>query len=574
MLRLRTLEFWVDNLNPDFLYPILAKQTECLTELMTALSTHLRPAPYPYGLLTLRLLGKLGGKNRCFLRESLDITSGAPLSRDGMTLSLPSTWSRDEGLEYQGDEMIVDASEEDSGEKGKDAASDDHRIPLPIEEAVEILRLIALCSKDETQLEERKNIDDEIKQVQTPLKWEEYDKLRKLLADRVDIAGYCDDVVEQTKTNQARAAFSVIRSALAMILDIEDISSAEASERRSEHKLSCGRAEGKDRSHVLVIESAVNSSDQSVTTANLRIICKGIIYASAIDCIEGEAGALVRGFVSHFFLLVTTLREHISRSDAYGSPIPGLCSGDGVVVGEKDSNAGHDDGAKTVAVESNPLGCFLLSGPFVGKANPFVFNEAIAEILSESAFSSSSQKACLELIKCLLLVCTVPLGDKAGVNPEGLSDPQRKCHPACDIIFESLINALCRTSHSSMWNSRSGLHEGIFLIMDILGRKWSSRVQPEIMHLALLHLKTSPKDVPVASIKAFQFFSRVCSGLYGLPPPLTKTDAKVILDPLTVVHSEEDKSLEQKLGANRYSLAESVVHMLVGEIASVKQIVR
>ena len=143
-LGLRTLEFWVDNLNPEYLYPVLAggggggvqgmggggnsssnsndkendkdkeeaaipipnnnlppppqsslldplsspslglspllNATSCkssspgthhnpqLTELMTALSKHLRPAPYPYGMLALRVLGKMGGRNRRFLR--------------------------------------------------------------------------------------------------------------------------------------------------------------------------------------------------------------------------------------------------------------------------------------------------------------------------------------------------------------------------------------------------------------------------------------------------------------------------------------------------------------------------
>jgi hypothetical protein len=49
VLSLRTLEFWVDNLNPDYLYPEMSRQTSLFTELMTALSRHLRPAPYPYG---------------------------------------------------------------------------------------------------------------------------------------------------------------------------------------------------------------------------------------------------------------------------------------------------------------------------------------------------------------------------------------------------------------------------------------------------------------------------------------------------------------------------------------------
>jgi transformation/transcription domain-associated protein len=69
------LEFWVDNLNPAFLYPILARQTSLCTDLLVGLTSHLRPAPYPYGLLALRLLGKLGGKNRRFLRNEIILPS-------------------------------------------------------------------------------------------------------------------------------------------------------------------------------------------------------------------------------------------------------------------------------------------------------------------------------------------------------------------------------------------------------------------------------------------------------------------------------------------------------------------
>ncbi|KAG2376186.1 uncharacterized protein HKW66_Vig0156600 [Vigna angularis] len=67
-LGLRTLEFWVDSLNPDFLEPIMAS---VMSEVILALWSHLRPAPYPWGAKALQLLGKLGGRNRRFLKEPL-----------------------------------------------------------------------------------------------------------------------------------------------------------------------------------------------------------------------------------------------------------------------------------------------------------------------------------------------------------------------------------------------------------------------------------------------------------------------------------------------------------------------
>ncbi|KAL8472429.1 hypothetical protein ACS0TY_029584 [Phlomoides rotata] len=67
-LGLRTLEFWIDSLNPDFLEPSMAN---VMSEVILALWSHLRPPPYPWGGKSLQLLGKLGGRNRRFLKEPL-----------------------------------------------------------------------------------------------------------------------------------------------------------------------------------------------------------------------------------------------------------------------------------------------------------------------------------------------------------------------------------------------------------------------------------------------------------------------------------------------------------------------
>ncbi|KAK3007681.1 hypothetical protein RJ639_014818 [Escallonia herrerae] len=67
-LALRTLEFWIDSLNPDFLEPSMAN---VMSEVILALWSHLRPAPYPWGGKSLQLLGKLGGRYRRFLKEPL-----------------------------------------------------------------------------------------------------------------------------------------------------------------------------------------------------------------------------------------------------------------------------------------------------------------------------------------------------------------------------------------------------------------------------------------------------------------------------------------------------------------------
>lgn len=69
-LGLRTLEFWIDNLNPEFLEQSMAN---FMSDVILALWSHLKPAPYPWGGKCLQILGKLGGYNRRFLKEPLAI---------------------------------------------------------------------------------------------------------------------------------------------------------------------------------------------------------------------------------------------------------------------------------------------------------------------------------------------------------------------------------------------------------------------------------------------------------------------------------------------------------------------
>ena len=70
---LRTLELCVDNLNADYLDPIM---TPVIDDLMTALWEHLKPNPYSHfhAHTTMRILGKLAGRNRKFLKGPPQLT--------------------------------------------------------------------------------------------------------------------------------------------------------------------------------------------------------------------------------------------------------------------------------------------------------------------------------------------------------------------------------------------------------------------------------------------------------------------------------------------------------------------
>lgn len=70
---LRTLELCIDNLTPDFLDPTLST---VLRDLMEALFSHLKPVPASHhpAHTTIRILGKLGGRNRRLLSKEPALT--------------------------------------------------------------------------------------------------------------------------------------------------------------------------------------------------------------------------------------------------------------------------------------------------------------------------------------------------------------------------------------------------------------------------------------------------------------------------------------------------------------------
>jgi hypothetical protein len=66
-LALKMLDYWVDNLTPTFLYAVMSFTPNTLQELMSALTSLMKPAPSQYGADVVRVLGKLGGLNRLYL---------------------------------------------------------------------------------------------------------------------------------------------------------------------------------------------------------------------------------------------------------------------------------------------------------------------------------------------------------------------------------------------------------------------------------------------------------------------------------------------------------------------------
>lgn len=250
---LRTLEFWVDNLNPLYLYPECSKQKELFTCLMQALSRHLRPAPYPYGLLTLRLLGKLGGKNRLFLREPMHICEPKGLC-DTSKLSIECFWKESE--------REGKTSQEDNG------ASPPFPLRLPLNRCVDILKMIALAPS------KKRDREDGSMEVDSSFYGADSSRLWECNIEDLNLESYYEEATRTTKRDQAVACLGVIRTASASVFDSREPISSESDE---------GKRLGRVAPDCIV--------------ADVKRICTGLLYCCMIDATKEEAGDMLKKLI-------------------------------------------------------------------------------------------------------------------------------------------------------------------------------------------------------------------------------------------------------------------------------------
>ena len=559
--RLRTLEFWIDNLNPEFLYPELSKQSELFVQLMKALSSHLRPAPYPYGLLTLRLLGKLGGKNRRVLREPVDIVDPLKIENSVPPFLVNCAWAIPPAVSLEAMENSQSRSE--GGE-----AVECFSLPLPLNRCVEILRLMAFSQKSDV------GKPRSILPADKSFEWSDSKKLWEAQFQKIDFIPYCLDVVDKTKNTQVEAALNVLRSCLVSILGV----------------MKCGIDE------IALVDSEIPTSDSLDTDcktlplgvemessllelkkareAQLQTIGIGLMYGCAIDSISLDALLLLKGFYTHLFLIVKSHHKSFVRIDANGSSLTQV---DGVdrtaeeVEGKESSDEPLDMFDDTLG-SLKPFGYFDQTGPLRQKPNPMILNYSLAFFLTDS-----SPRIIRVGLKILQHVLRIP-------RQLHVKNPDEKevklSFSGMDrgslIFFENLLYALCEKCVASNWNRREGIYESICMVMGELGVEWSRKYEMEIMHVALFSVKSVPREMASAGIRAFNFLVRVCSGLYGKPDFDTSEGAPFVWDILAITGDKEDHPCNNsaRLENRLVRPCEEVLHILISEMASTKQIVR
>lgn len=536
--RLRTLEFWVDNLNAEFLFPIISRDSDLFSELMLALTDHLRPAPYQYGLLTLRLLGKLGGKNRLFLQQPMEIPT-----RNN------KKWSNSNGLQIN----------------CKWNNSSKYSLDLPLERAVFVLKNLSLLQKRKKSTTDDKknaNINHNISTT-----FSEESKV-----EDIDLSAYKSILLRDITHDQGSAAFDVIRAALsALVAEDDALPNCRNQEvldkkEKSDEKYEINNDKNKDLSFRLSMEQMGKDGHY-----DFLLCCKGLFHAASINFLSDDASLLVEGLMHQMVLLIANNIDDVSRVD------------DGLDANKNKSNTTHDSGMvssrrEPIVVSGKlqplaPFGYFSFSGRLGNNSDYFILNEVLPDILKRK--NQDEVKYGLLMIEKLVKFTNLIDRELPKTEIEKECNAERLC--CTDIFLENLLHHLCESCLSYNWESRRGIFEGICKLLELAGANWSSKFEAELIHVAIFCLKDYPREISIAEKDALNFFFRVFSLLYGNISPDEHLER--ISDEVAVPHqfNKTDLTSSQKDREKiplRLPKSEAICTILIAELGSPKCVLR
>ena len=495
---------------------------------MQGLTYHLRPAPYPYGLLTLRLLGKLGGKNRLWLGESIPALADALKEGNSVPkLSIEGMWdgALDNG---EGDKMEVDG----------DDSCDKFAIPLPIERAATILRAVACAPQAAHDNANRKGNDHGIN----------FRNCEGLLStsffnSKDDIGGlhlpsYCADALEATKQEQASSALTVLRTALSVTVDLPTTSSGIANGIEIEYTSKGGVDDDMGEEDDGLTQEDSTAKCPTITrpaaqSGSLTHIIRGLFYATQIAYLHDGAKDLLIGLAIHMLLICESHRDCIVPVDGDGRRTESfyeLRSDDD----EKDQEGGNNNRRIRVAHGKihplPPFGNFRFEGVLKDKVSCFLINDVIVAMLCEGG---GVKDVAIELIHELVKASRRISEKKASdAKPDKDEEPTE---PSWSLFFESLLSSLLGNLFASSWPCRSGIYRGIIELIRCLsndpkdqdnsegdvspaataGASFVALYEFELVQASLFCLKDCPRESPLAAKEALQFYLELWSILYG-----------------------------------------------------------
>ena len=665
---------------------------------MISLTNHLRPAPYPYGLLTLRLLGKLGGKNRRFLQEPMNNTNiNSSINRDSLSaITLNCQWlkspniilplsndnsSNDHDKNTTNDPMVVDGEETKSQEELKKDDIDDGEdynqkndgmdtfgIPMPLERAVNVLKLVVGAPKiipgkrpkckspdGESCLNDPNDIDptlDDIQQLDRNRLFEQ--DASSLHMEKLDLTLYCIHVMEDTKFDQAKAALTILRSSLTCMINIQqddddklfsffinddgnsdngngtnsNVTKVEEELKYALYQNCCSVNKNHNdyndhndetssnldnRNSTTIadtteegISCASNQIEENAKNRSFYLICEGLIYASSLNSLKKESSMLLKGLIIHIFLMMSSHIQHIVRIDANGNPVNNNQTDTSETTAEVQQEipsengiiSSHSCGRETHCVNGklqplSPFGIYSFGGPLLKSMiiSPFQLNEALVDVLCQA--DKELQNIVLKLFNYMrnlsdrLDTITGHQSEKSVSSTQNNNGPWQ----CTQILFENLLHNLCQAILSNEWNLRIGAYDGICKIILLMGSKWASQFEVDIIHVALFCMKDAPREISRAEKEAILFYLRITWLLYGGPIQWKINPHFPILDSLclrnnnkndddllscTSIFSSNTNHLSDAKPLNHtyQRVSEVVISMLINNLSSTKYLVR
>lgn len=447
----------MEHLNPDFLFPILTQDEDLLVELMSSLALHLQPAPYQYGLLTVRLLGKLGGMNKAFLNVPMNVSS---VSKEVMSpLSMNFEWDRPP----------------DSSQNHHDFS-----VNIPIRRSTIVLECVASMSRFRKNNEQSLGFNEDNETVMQTIQaivQEEKD------FEKIDLSSLKSLFIYERTREQAEAAMVMLRSAVELMLDIPNDPSFQFDV----------LLESEDSWQEDLKNSKVSFSDSNIPeNSTLKCVMEGLIHATCISFLEEEAKLLLHSLVSQFVYLICSNHRDVRRVDSISN------GEDGTLMEKRQREPSIKNGKLNSFVS---FGRFVFGGQLNTGINFFLPTEAIAQALSSR--KSHTVYAALDMITDLFntLKCI----------DEKVFD---KISSQMNLWMESLLFSLFQACFSCAWEQRSGLYDGLSRLLNLCDQNWCKHFELELFHLAFYCLKEVPLEAVSGQKDALVFFRRMLHLLY------------------------------------------------------------
>ena len=589
-LGLRTLEFWCDNLHPDYLHPIFATQDNdgvghCT--LMVGLTQHLQPAPYPFGLLCMRLLGKLGGANRLFLREMI-----VYVDPKGQGEEMETGKSSERGA-------LSMYCEWESGYYSDDVPRCAFLLPLPLSRAVDVLRYVSTAPS----IYLRDSSNSECDSWRSSTKSSTRINFSQLLAidtRTLDLDLYSVQTIEAIKHNQSKSAFIVIRAALASVIDVDE-------DFRNEKIPFCTKSQETETNDEL-LDATSNLEDGGydptsqrckIFSHDFKLICDGLFAASAHEFLEEEAMILLKGLGSHIVYLLITHRANITRIDRDGCPIDPYHQ-KFMGQSEKDATDGSQYHISEKIQHLKSFGTYRLSGPLEeSDIDPFTFNEALADAFAGATLRKTRNTATV-VVNHLIELFRHIMKRRDKISPEGeriaqtveeihteedlppstigspteMIDAISKTSTWGDVLFENLLSTLCRSCFNQPWNLRTGIMAGLFNLITKMGLSWSEQYEVEILHTAMFIVKDTPDGIAHASEESVQFFLQVSWFFFGGPSSWKESNAMIYDVLCPTIDNPQIVNILDDEDNDSISVKEASLALILLEIASAKPLVR